>query len=167
MYGALKLSKKASLVAVRHSIAAWAGLSNGGEGRGMATCDDGARKVCKLDPLLQDWMMSRAPATLLTNDLLQESLQKNEEGHVAGEHAWLSQQATHTPSNLQKGVPTELKSSTVWKAPVSSLYSNEEPDLPGISALSCGAHVVLRAMMRRVKKSGAGNGADECIKMSA
>ncbi|CAE7948105.1 hypothetical protein AK812_SmicGene21298 [Symbiodinium microadriaticum] len=64
VHEALKLSNQASLVAIQHSVAAWARLRNDVEGSGVLSCDDGARKFRKLDSLLQEEVLCTCYAFL-------------------------------------------------------------------------------------------------------
>ena len=69
VHEALKLSNKWSLVAIQHSVVAWVRLRNDVEGSGVLSCDDGARKFRKLDPLLQEEVLCTCYAFLGKDDV--------------------------------------------------------------------------------------------------
>ena len=121
---ALKLSNKASLVAIQHSIAAWGRLRNDIDGSGVLSCDDGARKFRKLDSLLQEEILFTCYAFLgkdgaanfgMVEQVIREQCESKKDMPQLSVEALLTKLYT-THSHLQQAVLTELTcSENVWK----------------------------------------------------
>ncbi|CAE7671664.1 Fndc3a [Symbiodinium sp. CCMP2592] len=116
VHEALKLSNKSSLVAIQHSIAAWARLRNDIDGSGVLSCDDGARKFRKLDSLLQEEILHTCYAFLgkdgaadfgLVDQVIREQCESKKDMPQLNIEALLTKLHT-THSHLQKAVLTEL-----------------------------------------------------------
>ena len=124
VHEALKLSNKSSLVAIQHSIAAWARLRNDIDGSGVLSCDDGARKFRKLDSLLQEEILLTCYAFLgkdgaadfgLVDQVIREQCEAKKDMPQLNIEALLTKLHT-THSHLQKAALTELTcSENVWK----------------------------------------------------
>jgi len=124
VHEALKLSNKASLVAIQHSIAAWARLRNDIDGSGVLSCDDGARKFRKLDSLLQEEILFTCYAFLgkdgaanfgMVEQVIREQCESKKDMPQLSVEALLTKLYT-THSHLQQAVLTELTcSENVWK----------------------------------------------------
>ena len=121
---ALRLSNKASLVAIQHSVAAWAHLRNDVEGSGVLSCDDGTRKFRKLDSLLQEEVLCTCYAFLgkdgvadfgMVDQVIREQCESKKDMPLMSIEAFLTKLHT-THSHLQKAVLAELTcSENVWK----------------------------------------------------
>ena len=124
VHEALKLSNKWSLVAIQHSVAAWARLRNDVEGSGVLSCDDGARKFRKLDSLLQEEVLCTCYAFLgkdgvadfgMVDQVVREQCESKKDMPLLSIEAFLTKLHT-THSHLQKAVLTDLTcSENVWK----------------------------------------------------
>ena len=124
VHEALKLSNQASLVAIQHSVAAWARLRNDVEGSGVLSCDDGARKFRKLDSLLQEEVLCTCYAFLgkdgvaefgMVDQVFREQCESKKDMPLLSIENCLTKLHT-THSHLQKAVLAELTcSENVWK----------------------------------------------------
>ena len=127
VHEALKLSNKASLVAIQHSVAAWARLRNDVEGSGALSCDDGTRKFRKLDSLLQEEVLCTCYACYaflgkdgvadfgMVDQIIREQCESKQDMPLLSIEAFLTKLHT-THSHLQKAVLAELTcSENVWK----------------------------------------------------
>ena len=123
VHEALKLSNQASLVAIQHSVAAWARLRNDVEGSGVLSCDDGPGKFRKLDSLLQEEVLCTCYAFLgkdgvadfgMVDQVIREQCEWKQDMPLSIEAFLTKLHTTH--SHLQKAVLTELTcSENVWK----------------------------------------------------
>ncbi|CAE7603440.1 unnamed protein product [Symbiodinium sp. CCMP2456] len=124
VYEALKLSNKASLLAIQHAVAAWARLRHDVEGSGVLWCDDGTRKFRKLDSLLQEEVLCTCYAFLgkdgaadfgMVDQVIRDQGELKKDMPPLSIEAFLAKLHT-THSHLQKVVLTELIcSENVWK----------------------------------------------------
>ena len=124
VHGALGLSNKWSLVAIQHSVAAWARLHNDVLGSGLLSCDDGSRKFRKLDTLLQEEVLCTCYAFLgkdgvadigMVNQIIREQYASKVDKPLLDMEAFLTK-LHRTHSHFQKALLTELIcSENVWK----------------------------------------------------
>ncbi|CAE7927151.1 unnamed protein product, partial [Symbiodinium necroappetens] len=116
VHEALKLSNRWSLVAVQHSVAAWARLHNDVQGSGLLSCDDGTRKFRKLDALLQEEVLCTCYAFLgkdgvadigMVDQVIREQYESKRDKPLLDMEAFLTK-LHRTHSHFQKALLTEL-----------------------------------------------------------